>query len=57
VYDGGQVVLQFDKSGSGDLEDSDLTHRYLWGPQVDMLLRQEKGTFWLCRKPQQPQES
>jgi RHS repeat-associated protein len=42
VYDGGQVVLQFDKSGAGSLEDVDLTHRYLWGPGTDMLLADEQ---------------
>lgn len=42
VYDGGQVVLQFDKATTGDLEASDLSHRYLWGPAVDQLLADEQ---------------
>jgi RHS repeat-associated protein len=41
VHDGGQVVLQFDKAGTGDLVASDLTHRYLWGQAVDQLLTDE----------------
>lgn len=42
VYQDGQIVLQFDKSGSGDLDYGDLSHRYLWGPTVDMLLADEQ---------------
>ena len=41
VYDGNQIVLQFDKTGTGDLAASDLSHRYLWGPAVDQLLADE----------------
>lgn len=41
VYDGGQIALQFDKTGTGDLADSDLSHRYLWGPAVDQILADE----------------
>jgi RHS repeat-associated protein len=37
VYDNGQVVLQFEQSYSFD----GLTHRYLWGPNVDQLLADE----------------
>jgi hypothetical protein len=36
------VVLEFDKSGSGDASDYDLSHRYLWGPAVDQLLADEQ---------------
>ncbi len=39
VYENGQIVLQFD----GD-DDSDLSHRYLWGEQVDQLFADEKVT-------------
>ena len=42
IYDNGQVVLQFDKTGSGDADDADLSHRYLWGPGVDQLLADEQ---------------
>ena len=41
LYEQGQVHLQFDKTGSGNVADSDLSHRYLWGPTVDMLLADE----------------
>jgi RHS repeat-associated protein len=34
--------LQFDKTGSGDVEIEDLSHRYLWGPAVDELLADEQ---------------
>ena len=47
VHDGGQVVLQFDaqfESTPVDLEASDLTHRYVWGPGVDQLLADEQVT-------------
>ena len=42
VYDGNQIVMQFDKAGSGDLAASDLSHRYLWGPAVDQLMADEQ---------------
>ena len=42
VYEGGQVVLQFDGTGSADLDGSDLSHRYLWGAAVDQLLADEQ---------------
>ncbi|MHB1038490.1 MAG: RHS repeat-associated core domain-containing protein, partial [Pirellulales bacterium] len=41
VYDGDQILLQFDKEGTGDLVAGDLTHRYLWGPAVDQILADE----------------
>ncbi len=34
AYDGNQIVLSFDGTGS-------LTSRYLWGPTVDQLLAQD----------------
>jgi len=42
VYDGNQIVMQFDKAGSGNLAATDLSHRYLWGPAVDQLLADEQ---------------
>ncbi len=41
VYDGDQIVLQFDHTGTGDVQASDLSHRYLWGPAVDQILADE----------------
>ncbi|HJQ78894.1 MAG TPA: hypothetical protein VJ828_03015, partial [Lacipirellulaceae bacterium] len=37
----GQVILQFDKTGSGNVVTTELSHRYLWGPAVDQLLADE----------------
>jgi len=37
VYDGAQIVMQFDGSAAGDL-----TNRYLWGPGTDQLLADEQ---------------
>ncbi|MEI8376536.1 MAG: RHS repeat-associated core domain-containing protein [Planctomycetota bacterium] len=46
VYDGDQVVLEFDKTGSGDITNANLSHRYLWGVAVDQLLADENlGTL------------
>jgi RHS repeat-associated protein len=43
IYDGGQVVLQFDKSGTSSVAAGDLSHRYLWNPQaVDQLFADEQ---------------
>ena len=42
VYDGNQIVLQFDGTGSGDLVAGNLSHRYLWGPAVDQLMADEQ---------------
>jgi RHS repeat-associated protein len=42
VYDGNQIVMQFQKTGNGDLAATDLSHRYLWGPAVDQLLADEQ---------------
>ena len=50
VYDGDQIVMQFDEnvsSGTGSattLTAADLSHRYLWGPAVDQLLSDEQVT-------------
>ncbi len=44
VYDGNQIVLQFDTNGSGTMTVADLSHRYLWGPAVDQLLSDEQVT-------------
>ena len=42
VYDGSQIVLEFEKTGSGDLTAADLSHRYLWGPAVDQIVADEQ---------------
>ena len=42
VYDGNQIVLQFDKDGAGDVTAADESHRYLWGSAVDQLLADER---------------
>jgi RHS repeat-associated protein len=41
IYENGQIVLEFDKTGGGALETADLARRYLWGPTVDQLLADE----------------
>jgi RHS repeat-associated protein len=41
VYDGNQIVLQFEKTGTDDISASSLSNRYFWGPAVDQLLAQE----------------
>ena len=41
VHSGGQIVLDFQKTGTGDAGNSDLAHRYLWGGSVDDLLADE----------------
>ena len=43
AYDGNEIVLQFDKDGSGALDASNLSHRYLWQPNaVDQLMSDEQ---------------
>jgi RHS repeat-associated protein len=42
IHDAGQVALQFDKTGGGNLAAGNLSHRYLWGPAVDQLLADEQ---------------
>ncbi|MDD3470435.1 MAG: hypothetical protein PHE53_10745 [Thermoguttaceae bacterium] len=47
IYDGIQMVLQFD--GTGDLTSTDLSHRYMYGPAVDQILADEAvggDTYW-----------
>ncbi len=45
VYDGNQIVLEFDKNGSGAVTGADLSHRYLWQPNaVDQVLADEHVT-------------
>ncbi len=41
VHDSGQIVLDFQKTGTGDAGNSDLAHRYLWGTNTDDLLADE----------------
>ncbi|GAB6188011.1 RHS repeat-associated core domain-containing protein [Thermopirellula anaerolimosa] len=40
-YDGNQIVVQFDREGSGRVTGADQSHRYLWGPAVDQILPDE----------------
>ena len=46
VYDGNQIVMQFDGPGDGTgalaLTAANLSHRYLWGPAVDQLMADEQ---------------
>lgn len=42
IHHDGQIVLQFDGIGPDDLPMISLSHRYLWGPGVDMLLADEQ---------------
>jgi RHS repeat-associated protein len=42
VYDGNQIIMQFDKDGSGNLTGADLSHRYVWGAAVDQTLADER---------------
>ena len=45
IYDGNQIVLQFDKSGTDTITNADLSHRYLWRANaVDQLLADEQIT-------------
>ena len=44
VYDGNQIVMQFQGTGSGPLAANNLSDRYLWGPAVDQLLADEQLT-------------
>jgi RHS repeat-associated protein len=41
TVNGNQIVLQFENTDSDPLAESDLTHRYLWGPTVDQILADE----------------
>jgi len=43
AYDGNQIVLQFDKAGTGTVTGADLSHRYLWQPNaVDQIMADEQ---------------
>jgi RHS repeat-associated protein len=45
IHDAGQIVMELENSVSSptdELTKDDLTHRYLWGPAVDMLLADEQ---------------
>jgi uncharacterized delta-60 repeat protein/RHS repeat-associated protein len=45
AYDGYQIVLQFDKDGTGNVTNADLSHRYLWQANaVDQLMADEQVT-------------
>jgi hypothetical protein len=44
IYDGNQIVMQFDGTGTGSLSASNFSHRYLWAPAVDQLLADEQVT-------------
>ncbi len=45
AYDGNQIVLQFEKDGDGAVTGADLSHRYLWEPNVvDQLMADEQVT-------------
>jgi RHS repeat-associated protein len=41
VHDNGQIVLDFQTTGTGDTSSGDLSHRYLWGHHVDQILADE----------------
>ncbi len=45
IYDGNNIALQFDKTGTGNLAAANLTHRYLYGPAVDQILADEHITY------------
>ena len=42
AYDGNQIVMQFDGTGTSPLTSTSLSHRYLWGPVVDQLISDEQ---------------
>lgn len=42
VHDEGQIVFQFEDTGTNTVDEADLTHRYLWGPAVDQVLADEQ---------------
>lgn len=41
VHDQGQIVLDFERTGAGDAVIYNLSHRYLWGEEVDQILADE----------------
>ena len=42
AYDGNQIILDFQRDGSNDLQIGHLEQRYLWGPAVDQILAEEE---------------
>jgi len=42
VYDDNQIVMDFWRANSGDLQIGHLRERYLWGPAVDQILAEEE---------------
>ena len=44
VYDGENIALQFDGTGTSPLGANDLSHRYLWGPAVDQVMANKQLT-------------
>ena len=45
VYDGNQIVLEFENNGAPDLAATDLSHRYLWQPDaIDQIMADEQIT-------------
>ncbi len=42
IYDGNQIVLDFRRANSEDVEIGHLRQRYLWGPAVDQILADER---------------
>ena len=45
VYDGNQIVLEFENNGAPDLAATDLSHRYLWQPDaIDQIMADEQFT-------------
>ena len=47
VHDAGQIVLDLEKTGTGDAANGDLSHRYLWGTAVDQILADEAVDYCL----------
>jgi len=41
IYDGNQIVMDFWRTNSGDMQVGHLRQRYLWGPAVDQILAEE----------------
>ncbi|MEJ5312506.1 MAG: RHS repeat-associated core domain-containing protein [Anaerolineae bacterium] len=41
VYDGNQIVMDFWRTNSGNMQIGHLRERYLWGPAVDQILAEE----------------
>ncbi|MEJ5312619.1 MAG: RHS repeat-associated core domain-containing protein, partial [Anaerolineae bacterium] len=41
VYEGNQMVMDFQRTGAGNIQASNLKWRYLWGPAVDQILAEE----------------